>query len=741
MNLRRALRRFLKQQNSSSEPSTTAPPVAVEPQFVISVPTASQEPAGDANYLIPSPMPSTDVDALERLHKAADKRARDAYLPPPKASQIPVGAVGRRPGDDMVLIAGSLAYRKDGKHLLSWLEAALTRMAHWEQLGKNEAEATFLTGGHMMLGLATALWLHKDALKPEIHAAGVSLLHRGVEDLVDAVNEGGTSWAENVNSNVCSVMANSLLTGANVLRRDYPSDLANLAWSWSRVTVNDVRELRRHQRDAFHEGAMYACYSLHAHLQSLELLKVHDTENDIDWNVNDADRAYYYQVATYLDANHSSDGQCLGFSDNHSVILNGPHHILAWIESRIGVGGAAMALREATWKADRPNPKGVVLLFDYIWSNWEGSVTHKAQTRRDTFRDTGLEVVRHKDGTRIAVKAGHPGGEFVWNLYSNKSEMMPTPGIAHTHPDAGSFSYYHKGKVIIPGNIYPKPKRTSMCNVPTFRASGSNERVYTRAEIRSFWNPNNIEQIGDMNFFGQTGEWNVWFGPAASVRKNPRVAEVGIVAGGSSRTRAEDSFTVADIAGAYPAVIPSDVDNQPTINTFYRTCYLFGSGGLLVWDVMNVTGNVDIKQHYHYPSSGHERPIFVFAEGKTGDKDSSVSVIYRGNASTIRASSDSARTEGQLVGDVYEARATQGSSVTSWDELGYVQNYTEFYYPKMSGLVQLPYLILPEGTSGEIRKIFLSSQGEPCVRVIINGERRTLKFVKDGSNCEVVDVN
>ena len=633
---------------------------------------------------------------------------RKKSLPPASMSGMGKSTgTWRRSGDRLLGVATAYAFATDPakkKKYFDWCRESMNRLAGYPKWGPTPEFDLGLDGTHIMLGFAIAL----DVCYNDLSAADRKKFSERLRKQADAyyreaIKNDPIFWvsAKNVNHNYSNF--NALLNAALVLENHYPE-----AKKWIDVVAKNavkVMELRDIVADgSTHEGLMYASYGSSGLFMTLDLLKRHGIADH--FNSTWLRQNFLY----YLHGTRPGWGRVIGNADGHGFFGHGPHHLFYFMD-RIFRDG------RPTWTSDRiravtehaipfGKPEGCTLFFELLWRDLSvkpREVKASEITTFHHFEDWGMVTYRRDwkpTSTYFTFRAGVPPGHKIWDMILRKDPRVGEPLFSHSHPDAGSFSFYPNGKDFISGTLYQMPKRTALENTYTFTPSGKFDPPVPMSAVKKLWEPSKINQVGRLDELGQVGEWNRWYGPAKSIIKQKIQAEIVSAVNANGAT-----YVSGEIGGFYPKQYKVGKKKQPLgVQRLYRNMLLLPEDVLVIVDRVQTSGKVE-SHCYFRSESTPDTPVRWNVKGNQITLSSS-----KANGSAIDLVHPSGLTveTGQEIFSWEDAKGDNKRGIKNWGEVAHSSVYARVTNPNQNGTQTYVYLLRPNGKAAQVSNLDLN---------------------------------
>lgn len=645
----------------------------------------------------------------ERIFAFGDKMAANRRsLPPSDQAELPKSnGTWRKQGDQLMGVAAAYALSTDKKKkdaYATWTIEAMRRISSWRSWGPSAEYAVGLDGAHILFGFSVAY----DLLYDEINRAERDKFAERIKMQAELFYEETQSrkpefWTTSYTNNHNYINHNALLNAALAVEDQFPQ-----AKDWIKQCVSNtarVMEIRALIKDgSTNEGIMYGTYGSHALFATLELLRQHKLADHFD-------NPWLTQHFNFL-LHGSLPGfqRTVGIADSHGSYGHGPRHLLYFLD-RVTHDG------RPTWVAQRieealgqrqpyGKPEGSTLLFEFMWH--DPNIEPKPINRGTSpgfhfFEDWGVVTFRRgwtRDDTFFSFKAGDPAGEAAWRLILEGDKRLASTNVSHSHPDAGSFSFYPGGQDFIAGALYPKPKRTALSNTYTFTPSFPMAPPIPEAAIARLWDPNKIAQIGRLDEIGQSGEWGQWMGPIKQLIKlRPNADVVAAVKSGDA------VFVSGEIAEAYPKQVKKRGGGMGPlgVDRVYRSMLLLPEDVLLVVDRVETRGQVGANNYFRALSSPDHEASWV-AQGnvatlKGGGAPGSQVEIFHPKGVQIET--------GRELISYEDAKGDNRRGIKDWDAIAHSSVFARFSNPRQSGVETYVYMVRPNGAVGKVRDLQL----------------------------------
>jgi hypothetical protein len=676
---------------------------------------------------------STHKEIADRIFAYGERQGNSKKsLPPSSMGGMPKSpGTWRKVGDRLLGLATAYALtttptRKD--KYLAWCTNALHRLTSYSKWGPEVEYDVDLDGSHIMLGFAFALDVTYDALSQADQRKFQERLRVQADRLYKATQaRSPLSWvgAKNVNHNY--INHNALLNAALVLENHYPEE----AKKWIAVAVKNtehVMDFREAVGDgSSHEGVMYASYGSHALFITLDLLKKHGLADHFD---NPWLREHFSYL---LHGTRPGWGRVVGISDGHGFFGHGPHHLLYFMDRIMRDG-------RPTWASNQirrvsgdlipfGKPEGSTLFYELLWR--DPTIEPKAITTENTptfhhFEDWGVLLYRRnwsENSTYFSFRAGDPPGHAIWKMLLNKNPRAAKINFTHSHPDAGSFSFYPGGKDFISGALYEMPKRTALGSTYTFTPKVPFSPPVPKAMVKRFWDLDKLSQVGRLDELGQAGEWNRWYGPPKAVVKAKVHAEI------VSAVESNDAlFVSGEIAEAYPRTFKSNKKNVPFgLQRLYRNMLLLPDDVLVIVD--RVTTNGPLEAHCYFRSeSSPDSPVLWTTAGNKATLKSSKS---GGSAVDVIHPTGISMSTGLEIYSWEDAKDSNKGGIKNWGEVEHSSAYVRVSNAQQSGTETYVYLLRPNGKAARVFDLNFRDPRGVSVKIEIGGRIYSAKIAMD----------
>jgi len=671
-------------------------------------------------------------DIAKAIFAFADAKCRQKKSLPPTSVSGMGKSTGswRRLGDRLLGVASAYAFATDPakkKVYLDWCVEAMRRFSKFSKWGPTPDYDVGLDGTHIMLGFAIAY----DVTYPVLSEAdrkqfAARLRDQAIRYYKEAMKRDPIFWvsAKNVNHNFTNY--NALLNAALVLENRYPE-----ARDWIAAVVKNVdhvMEFRKLVGDgSTHEGLMYASYGSHGLFATLDLLKRHDLADHFDnpW----LRQNFLY----YLHGTRPGWMRVIGNADGHGFFGHGPHHLFYFLDRIMRDG-------RPTWASDRirkitgpalpfGKPEGSTLFFEMIWR--DNSITPRSITAENTptfhhFKDWDVVTFRRNwdaNSTFFSFRAGDPPGHAIWNLILRKDPRAGEPIFSHSHPDAGSFTFYPNGNDFISGALYEMPKRTALENTYTFTPSTKFDPPVPQAAVKKFWDPAKLHQVGRLDELGQAGEWNRWYGPAKAIIKEKVHAEV--IAAVSENGA---MFVSGEIAESYPESFKANGKKQPFgLKRLYRNMLLLPEDVLVIVDRIETTKKMAAHCYFRSESKPDTPVLWTTTDGSATLKSS------KSSGSTVDLVHPTGMTmeTGLEIYSWEDAKGDNKGGIKNWSEVAQSSAYVRASNSNQTGAQTYVYLLRPNGKAAQVRNLNLQDANGVSFEVVIGNRAYQAKIAMD----------
>lgn len=641
----------------------------------------------------------------ERLFTYGDKTANNRRsLPAAEISRLSkANGTWRKEGDKLMGVAAAFALQTDPKKkgaYGAWAKEAMQRIASWSAWGPSPKYAVGLDGAHILFGFSVAY----DLLYNELNVAEREKFAERIRKQAELFYEETQArnpefWTTSYTNNHNYINHNALLCAALAVEEFYPREAR--AWIQQCVKNTDlVMEIRALIGDgSTNEGVMYGTYGSHALFATLELLHEHKLADHLD-------NVWLTQHFNFL-LHGSLPGfqRVVGIADGHGSYGHGPRHLLYFLD-RVTRDGrptwVAQRIDEALGK-QQPygKPEGSNLLFEILWHDptiEPRSINRGSSPGFHWFEDWGVVTFRRgwaRTDTFFSFKSGDPAGEATWEMMVNGDPRVSATNVSHSHPDAGSFTFYPGGQDFISGALYPKPKRTALSNTYTFTPSFAMAPPIPESAISRLWEPKQINQIGRLDEIGQVGEWSQWMGPIKPLVKAAPNADI------VTALKAGDAiFVSGEFGDAYPKQVKKRGGGQGPlgVESVYRSALLLPEDVLLIVDRVRTRSQVGAHAYFRALSSPDHK-----AEWKVRG---SVATLTGGGSPGSEVELYSPRgvkiETGRELISYEDAKGDNRRSVKDWDAIAHSSVYARFSNPSQSGAETYVYLVRPDGTVGTV---------------------------------------
>ena len=644
----------------------------------------------------------------ERLFAYGDKVANSRRsLPAAEMGQLPkANGTWRKEGDKLMGVAAAYALQTDPKKkdaYGTWAKEAMRRISSWTAWGPSTKYAVGLDGAHILFGFSVAY----DLLYSEFNAAErekfAKRIHKQAELFYEETQAREPEfWTTSYTNNHNYINHNALLCAALAVEDVYPREAR--AWIQQCVKNTDlVMEIRALIGDgSTNEGVMYGTYASHALFATLELLHEHKLADHLD-------NVWLTQHFNFL-LHGSLPGfqRVVGIADGHGSYGHGPRHLLYFLD-RVTRDGrptwVAQRIDEALGKRQPyGKPEGSNLLFEMLWHDpaiEPRSINRGSSPGFHHFEDWGVVTYRRgwsRDDTFFSFKSGDPAGEATWAMMLNGDPRVSATNVSHSHPDAGSFTFYPGGQDFIAGALYPKPKRTALSNTYTFTPSFAMAPPIPESAISRLWEPTKINQIGRLDEIGQLGEWSQWMGPIKPLVKAAPNADI------VTAVKADDAiFVSGEFGDAYPKQVKKRGGGKGPlgVESVYRSALLLPEDVLLIVDRVQTRGNVGAHAYFRALSSpDHKAEWKVRGNVATlsgGGSPGSEVELYSPRGVKIET--------GRELISYEDAKGDNRRTVKDWDAIAHSSVFARFSNPSQSGAETYVYLVRPNGTVGKITEL------------------------------------
>ncbi|MCH2100601.1 MAG: hypothetical protein MK209_01565 [Planctomycetes bacterium] len=641
----------------------------------------------------------------ERLFAYGDKVANSRRsLPPVNMDQLPkANGAWRKEGDKLMGVAAAYALQTNPKKkgaYGTWAKEAMSRVANWKAWGPSAEYAVGLDGAHILFGFSVAYDLLHNELAATERKSFAERIHKQAELFYEETQARKPEfWTTSYTNNHNYINYNALLNAALAVEAIYPREAE--AWIKQCVKNTDlVMEIRSQIGDgSTNEGIMYGTYGSHALFATLELLHEHRLADHLD-------NVWLTQHFNFL-LHGSLPGfqRVVGIADGHGSFGHGPRHLLYFLD-RVTRDG------RPTWVANRIDealgsrqpygkPEGSNLLFEMLWH--DPSIEPRTVNRGNApgfhyFKDWGVVTYRRGwsvGNTFFSFKSGDPAGEATWGLMLDGDPRVAATNVSHSHPDAGSFTFYPEGQDFVAGALYPKPKRTALSNTYTFTPPFAMAPPIPESAISRLWNPKQVYQIGRLDEVGQLGEWGQWMGPIKPLVKAAPNADI------VTAVNAGDAiFVSGEFGGAYPKQVKRRNGSQELlgIESVYRSMLLLPEDLLLIVDRVQTHSNMGTNAYFRALSSPDHKAEWKvngnIATLSGGGSPGSEVELYAPLGVQIET--------GREIISYEDAKGDNRRSIKDWDAVSHSSVYARFSKPSQSGAETYVYLVRPNGTAGDI---------------------------------------
>ena len=644
----------------------------------------------------------------ERIFAYGDKVSSSRNsLPAAEMAALPKGGgTWRKEGDRLLGVAAAYALQTDAKKkdaYATWAKEAMRRIASWSEWGPNHEYAVGLDGAHILFGFSVAF----DLLHSEFNPAERENFARRIKQQADLFYKETQArkpefWTTSYTNNHNYINHNALLNAALAVEDVYPRE----AKQWIDQCVRNtelVMEIRSAIGDgSTNEGVMYGTYGSHALFATLELLHEHKLADHF------GNRWLTQHFNFLLHGSLPGFQRVVSYADGHGTYGHGPRHLLYFLDRVMRDG-------RPTWVAQRIDealgrqqpygkPEGSNLLFEFLWH--DPNIEPRPITRGTSpgfhyFEDWGVVTFRRgwtQNDTFFSFKSGDPAGEAVWRMMLGGDARVAATNVSHSHPDAGSFTFYPKGQDFLAGPLYPKPKRTALSNTYTFTPSFAMAPPVPEAGIARLWEPKQIRQIGRLDEIGQLGEWSQWMGPIKPlVKAAPNADIVAAVKAGDA------IFVSGEFGDAYPKQVKKRGGGSGPLGVqrVYRSALLLPEDLLVVVDHLETRGQVGTHAYFRGISSPNH-PMEWKASGNVARLSGSGS---RGHEVELYYPKGLKIETGRELMSYEDAKGDNRRSVKNWNEIAHSSVYARFTNPEQSGAQDYVYLVRPDGTQGRVTDV------------------------------------
>jgi hypothetical protein len=669
----------------------------------------------------------------DRIFAFGDKIAGNRKrLPPVKSSDLgKATATWRNEGDRLMGVAAAFALstnQQKKQRYGDWAVEAMRRMAGWDVWGPTHEYDIGLDGAHILFGFSVAYDLLYDRLNATERDKFAARIKRQAEQFyAETQKRDPEFWTKSYTNNHNFINHNALLNAALVIEDRYPRE----AKAWIDQCVRNTAAIMRVREligdGSTNEGVMYGTYGSHGLFTTIDLLHEHKLADHFD-------NTWLEQHFNFL-LHGSLPGftRVVGIADSHGIYGHGPRHLLYFLD-RVTRDG------RPTWFAQRIDqtfgrrfpygkPEGSNLLFEILWH--DPAIEPRPITNTDPglyhFEDWGVVTYRRgwsaKD-TFFSFKSGDPAGKAAWDLMLAKDPRLDASNVSHSHPDAGSFTFFPGGTDFLSGALYPKPKRTALNNTYTFTPGAAIASPVPQKAIQRMWDPKKISQIGRLDEVGQSGEWAQWMGPTEALLKlAPRANIVTAVEQGGG------VFVSGEFGKAYPdRVRKRDGGMAPLgLDRVYRSVLLLPEDVLLIVDRVETRGQVGANSYFRALSSKEHRTSWTAA--------GSVATLsgggYPGGQIEIFHPKGVKAETGRELISYEDAKGENRRGVKDWNTVSHSSVYARFSNPKQSGAETYVYIVRPKGKKGVVTNLSLADARGVALNVETDTRTYEVKVATD----------
>lgn len=650
----------------------------------------------------------TEADRLQAFGVWARANQEDV-LPPVDSADLPTSQQEwRRYGNYLTGLAGAwltATDEGDQTELRLLAQVSMDRLSSYQLWGPTEEFNVDLAGSHILAGFTIAydlFWPQLDELTRARYRLAIkehaSAFKGGVDD-----GPGNLRWVGNYQHNIFFSSCYALALASIALRPDEPiwsEQILELVETEVGIAI-DLRGL--HAEGSEHEGPAYGSLGLHALLPCIELLASHGRQ---DWT-NDPTLEDSFEAI--LHTGIAAWQNVLGLADNDGSWYQGPQHSLRWIATTFR-NGRAQWLADTLWDSPhggkndgRGVADGLPLLYDFLWKDPTlpaEAITVENSPLTRYFTDLGVVVDREgwdSQDTIVAVSAGPPTGKATFARMKAGDPRLDVPGVGHEHPNAGQVIFLPGGSNFLAGGLYPFPKRTALCNTPTFVPASPIVPLLSDAAVSTVWELSKIDQIGKREEVGQVGEWFEWYGPESALLNDPPEAEI-------LETWREGGvfFAFTDLTEGYPDQVELAAGGQASLGLdgLFRAVVRIGDA-LLIVDHVERSQAIAYRGYFrtfHLPAAPSSIVLNALEATFTVDGVSH-------DLTALGPSGPITLTSGREVISVDHATGVNDREITDWDELPVYSRFARFESSAATGNLDLVFLARGSGVSAAVASI------------------------------------
>lgn len=644
-------------------------------------------------------------------------------------------------GNDLCgLASGWLATssEREQANFRAYMTFSMDRLAGYSLWGPTDEFDVDLAGAHITAGFAICLDFIADDLDKTQRQRYEDRLFEQAERFLDAMTapvdgEGSTRWTDDFQHNIFFSCVYATLCAVGTLAASRPG-WAKRSFDVIAGKLDTAMDLfKLHGEGASHEGPAYASLAYHALIPSLELLRRHGGTDYVSDGVAAAALEDIFDSFLHLGA---LDWQrVVGYGDNDSSWYQGPQHTLRWIASRFK-NGKAQWLADYLWSSAHGEKnggqgvaRGLPLLYDFLWKDPTVEAVEVTTANESPFRhfvDLGLVSDRSNwgsTGSHVVFMAGNPTGAATWELMKASDPRLDNPGIAHEQPNAGQVIFTASGIPFLSGVLYPYPKRSALCNVPTFKPDAEIVPILSDAQVDALWSLANEAQIGQRQEVGQVGEWSQFYGPAGAILADPPEASIL-----QAKKELGVLFAIADLAGAYPTSVDLAAGGSAPlgVDLLLRSVFRFGDSTLIV-DSVDTSQAVAYRGYFRAIHSPGVVDASIATAGATATftvsgVDHELVLGYPSSGVTLTA-------DRELI-NIEDATGVNEGGVTDWSILPAYSRYARYEGGSTPGSQNYVYTAQASGGPLSVLSVDEADPRGLTIRVDLDGTVYAIKLAR-----------